>query len=110
MCQLSTPSPSSWQKVDQILESKRGLCGFVLERVDVKRILAEKLEQKGFDVKLPLQKIKPFRFPAGLSESVEVAGRKVTLDVRAGTLRIEAASVWVGAQVAVQKVEAPPAP
>ena len=69
--------------------------------------LAEKLEQKGFDVKLPLHKIKPFRFPAGLSESVEVAGRRVALDVRAGTLRIDAAAVWVGARVAVQKVEAP---
>jgi hypothetical protein len=103
-----TPSQRSWQTVDRLLESKRGLCGFVLDRVDVKRILAEKLEQKGFDVKLPLHKVKPFRFPAGLSESVAVGGREIALDVRAGALRIDAGAVWVGARVAVREAEEPP--
>jgi hypothetical protein len=60
------------------------------------------VEQKGFDVKLPLHKVKPFRFPAGLSEAVEVGERRLALEVRAETLRIDDAAVWLGARVRVQ--------
>jgi hypothetical protein len=95
------PSEASWREVDAILASKRGLCGWVLDRVDVKKILAELTGTKGFGVKLPLHKIKPFRFPAGLSESVDVRGRPLSLDVRTGELRIDPHAVWVGAQVRV---------
>jgi hypothetical protein len=108
-----TPSQQSWAAIDRVLESKRGLCGWVLDRVDVKKLLAERVEEKGFDVKLPLHKIKPFRFPAGLSDSVEVRGKPIGLDVRAGTLRIDETAVWVGADVAVaapELAEVPPPP
>lgn len=93
------PSPETWRRVDALLASQQGLCGWVLERVDVKKILAEQARVKGFGVKLPLHKIKPFRFPAGLSESVTVRGRPLALDVRTGELRIDEHAVWVGAQV-----------
>lgn len=96
-----TPSAETWRRVDALLASKHGLCGWVLERVDVKKILAEQAEEKGFGVKLPLHKIKPFRFPAGLSESVDVRGRPLALDVHTGELRIDEHAVWVGARVRV---------
>jgi hypothetical protein len=96
-----TPSAETWRRVDALLASKRGLCGWVLERVDVKKILAEQAEEKGFGIKLPLHKIKPFRFPAGLSESVDVRGRPIALDVQTGELRIDEHAVWVGARVRV---------
>jgi hypothetical protein len=96
-----TPSAETWRRVDALLESKRGLCGWVLDRVDVKAILAKEAEQKGFGVKLPLHKIKPFRFPAGLSESVTVRDRPLALEVRTGELRIDEHAVWVGARVQV---------
>lgn len=103
------PSASSWAKIDAILAGKReGLCGWVLDRVDVKKIVAKEVEQKGFDVKLPLHKIKPFRFPAGLSESVTVRDRPLSLEVKASELRIDEAAVWVGARVAVRGDAAPP--
>jgi len=104
-----SPSAETWRRVDALLESKRGPCGWVLDRVDVKRILAEQFEQKGFGVKLPLHKIKPFRFPAGLSESVEVRGRPLAVDVRAADLRIDEHAVWAGARVQVAGA-APPLP
>jgi hypothetical protein len=95
------PSAETWRRVDALLESKRGLCGWVLDRVDVKGILAHEVEQKGFGVKLPLHKIQPFRFPAGLRESVVVRGRPLALAVETSHLRIDEHAVWVGAQVRV---------
>lgn len=95
------PSPETWRRVDALLASQQGLCGWVLERVDVKRILAQQAGEKGFGVKLPLHKIQPFRFPAGLSESVTVRGRPLALAVRTGELRIDEHAVWVGARVQV---------
>lgn len=95
------PSAETWRRVDALLASKQGLCGWVLERVDVKRILAEQAREKGFGVKLPLQKIQPFRFPAGLSESVTVRDRPLALAVEAGELRIDEHAVRVGARVHV---------
>jgi hypothetical protein len=95
------PSPETWRRVDALLASQQGLCGWVLERVDVKRVLAEQARVKGFGVRLPLHKIQPFRFPAGLRESVTVRGRPLALDVRTGDLRIDEHAVWVGARVRV---------
>lgn len=95
------PSAETWRRVDALLASKQGLCGWVLERVDVKKILAEQAQEKGFGVKLPLHKIEPFRFPAGLRESVDVRGRPLALDVQTGELRIDEHAVWAGARVRV---------
>jgi hypothetical protein len=95
------PSAATWRRVDALLASQQGLCGWVLERVDVKKILAEQVSGKGFGVKLPLHKIKPFRFPAGLSESVTVRDRPLALDVQTDDVRIDEHAVWVGARVRV---------
>jgi hypothetical protein len=97
-----SPSPQTWAKVDAIVAGQSGLCRWVLEQVDVKKLLARQFQEKGFGVKLPLHKIKPFRFPAGLSESVTVRGRPLGLDVRAETLRIDDTAVWLGARVGVR--------
>jgi len=101
------PSAATWAKIDAILASKTGLCGWVLEQVDVKKLLAKEFREKGFGVKLPLDKIKPFRFPAGLSESVVVRDKRLALDVRTETLRIDDTAVWLGARVAVKPGAAP---
>jgi hypothetical protein len=79
----------------------------VLEQVDVKALLARQFQEKGFGVKLPLHKIKPFRFPAGLSESVTVRDRTLALEVHADTLRIDDTAVWLGARVGVRPGAAP---
>jgi hypothetical protein len=104
------PSPESWARIDALIASRSGLCRWVLEQVDVKKHLADFAERKGFDVKLPLHKIRPFRFPAGLRESVEVGEHRLGLDVETGTLRIDDTAVWLGARVVVRaEAPAPPA-
>jgi len=103
------PSPATWARIDAILASQTGLCKWVLEQVDVKQQLAKQFQEKGFGVKLPLHEIKPFRFPAGLSESVVVRDKALALDVRAETLRIDDTAVWLGARVGV-KPAAPTVP
>lgn len=75
----------------------------------MKKLLAKQFQEKGFGVKLPLHKIEPFRFPAGLSDSVVVRDETLALDVRAETVRIGETAVWLGARVGV-KPAAPPAP
>lgn len=96
------PSPKTWARIDAIVASQTGLCKWVLEQVDVKKLLAKQFQEKGFGVKLPLHKIQPFRFPAGLSESVTVRGRPLALDVQAETVRIDHTAVWLGARVGVK--------
>jgi hypothetical protein len=104
------PSAATWAKIDAIVVGQSGLCRWVLEQVDVKALLAKQFQEKGFGVKLPLHKIKPFRFPAGLSESVEVQGQTLALDVRAEALRIDDTAVWLGARVGVKPAAAASAP
>jgi hypothetical protein len=104
------PSPESLAKIDALVASRDELCRWVLEQVDPKRILTKQLEDRGFDVELPLHKIRPFRFPAGLRESVDVGGRPLALAVELGALRMDEATLWAGARVAVRPApaEAPP--
>jgi len=101
------PSAATWAKIDAIVAGQSGLCRWVLEQIDVKKLLAKQFQEKGFGVKLPLHKIQPFRFPAGLSESVEVRGQTLALDVRAETVRIDDTAVWLGARVGVKPAAAP---
>jgi len=48
--------------VQGILDSKGGVCGFVIDKVDIKGVL-EGLLGKGFDVRLPTEKLKPMAIP-----------------------------------------------
>ena len=96
-----TPSQESWAAVHAILEEKGGVCGWVLDKVDVPNLLSNIVEKKGFNVKLPLDKIKPFRLPAGVSDSVEVGDRVLAFDVQTNTIRIDPEAVWYSASVAV---------
>jgi hypothetical protein len=101
------PSQETWKAIDALLEEKDGLCGWVLDKVNVPNILTNVVEKKGFNVKLPLQKIKPLVLPAGLSETVKVGERTIALAVQTNTLRIDPDAIWYSASVAL--AFAPPA-
>jgi len=96
------PSPESWKAVNALLEEKGGVCGWVLDKVDVPSLLTNLVEKKGFNVKLPLDKIKPFVLPAGVSDSVKVANVTLALDVQTNTIRIDPDAIWYSASVAVK--------
>jgi hypothetical protein len=102
------PSSESWEKVRALIESKGGLCGFVLDKVDVPGIL-ERLVGKGFNVRLPTEKIKPMAVPVGISPTMDVRGEPVTLGITVGGLAITEHVIWLGADVDITLGEAPPA-
>ena len=97
-----TPSQASWDAIHAILEEKGGVCGWVLDKVDVPKLLTNLVEEKGFNVKLPLDKIKPFVLPAGVSEVVQVEDMTIALEAQTNTIRIDPDAVWYSASVALK--------
>jgi hypothetical protein len=105
------PSAESWAAVQQILDSKGGVCGFVVDKVDIRGVL-EGLVGKGFNVRLPTEKIKPMAIPVGISPTMTVRGEPVTISVKVGHLANSKDMIWLGADVGLGdpvKAAAPPA-
>ena len=96
------PTKQSWARIHQILEEKRGVCGFVLDKVDVPSILRNVVEGKGFNVRLPFSKLKPFTIPAGVSDSVVVQDRAVAVATTTRVLRIEPDAILYSADVSLK--------
>jgi hypothetical protein len=93
------PSQAAWDTVQAILDEKSGVCGWVLERVDVPKLLTNVVEGKGFGVRLPLDKIKPFVIPSGVRDSVRVGDRMMAVDAQTTTLRVDPEAIWYAARV-----------
>ena len=93
--------------MQEILDSKRsGACGFALDRIDVLKIVRG-IVSKGFDVRLPTEKIKPMAVPVGIEPTMNVRGKTIALDIRIGGLAITEHALWLGANVAVRAPVAP---
>jgi hypothetical protein len=101
------PSPESWAAVQEILDSRKtGVCGFALERIDVLKIVRGIVE-KGFEVRLPTEKIKPLTVPVGIEPTMNVRGKPVALAIRLGGLAITPHALWLGGHVALQPQDEP---
>jgi hypothetical protein len=96
------PSADSWAAVQKILDDKEGLCGFVLDKVDIRGVL-EGLVGKGFGIRLPTEKIKPVAVPVGIAPTMTVRGESVTIGVKVGQLAITHDMVWLGADVTLSQ-------
>ncbi len=94
------PSPESWAKVKAILDEKTGVCGFVLEKVDVLSIVRG-LVARGFNVDLPTEKLKPMAVPVAIEPTILVRNRPLALGVTVGGLAITEHALWLGADVRV---------
>jgi hypothetical protein len=94
------PSAQSWASIQALLDEKRGVCGFVLDKVDIPKVIRESLG-KGFVVRLPVEKLKPVAVPVGIQQQVELAGRPLHLAVAVGGLAITEQTIWLGANVRV---------
>jgi len=92
------PSPDSWAAVQGILDSKEGICGWALEKVDILGIL-QKLIDKGFNVRLPTEKIKPVAVPVGIAPTMTVRDQEITIAVEVSQLAITEHMLWLGADV-----------
>jgi len=98
------PSPESWAAVQKILEEKKGLCGFVLDKVDVRHAI-EELLARGFDVRLPTEKLKPMAVPVGIASTMTVGDKTITLVVKVAGLTITEDMIWLGADVSLGRTE-----
>jgi hypothetical protein len=95
------PSKESWGAVEKILADKEGVCGYVVEKVNVLKIV-EALIAKGFNVRLPTEKIKPMAVPVGIEPSMKVKGKEVELGIKVSELAITDKMIWLGADIQVQ--------
>jgi hypothetical protein len=96
------PSQASWDTVNAILAEKHGVCGWVLDKVNVPALLEGIVQEKGFNVRLPVQKIRPFVVPAGVRQSVTVGGKTLSFDTQTKTLRVDPDAIWYSADVALK--------
>jgi hypothetical protein len=94
------PSKASWAAAQKILDNREGVCGFVLEKIDVMGVV-HRLIDKGFSVRLPTERIKPMAVPVGIEPTMVVRGRPVALGIRIADLAITEEMVWLGAHVSV---------
>jgi hypothetical protein len=95
------PSDQSWAAVQKILDEKQGICGYVIEKVNVLGIV-QRLIDKGFNVRLPTERIKPMAVPVGIEPTMEVRGQTVALGIKVGGLAITEQVIWLGAHVSVE--------
>lgn len=106
------PSKASWDLVEKALDAKRGLCGFVIDRVNIPEGL-EGLLARGFSVRLPIEKIRPMAVPIGFAQILMVRGTPVRIGVKAGGVVITSDMIWLGADVTLVTLPLPlpvPAP
>ncbi|MFO7692707.1 MAG: hypothetical protein R6V57_06435 [Vicinamibacterales bacterium] len=94
------PSAESWAAARKILDDRTGACGFVLDRVNVLGHV-QRLIDKGFNVRLPTEKIKPLALPVGIHPTMEVRGQSVALGIKVTDLAITKHVIWLGSQVSV---------
>ncbi len=94
------PSAASWGAVQKILADQQGVCGFVLDKVDVLKIVRGLID-RGFNVRLPTEKIKPMAVPVGIEPTMTVRGQPVALGIKVGGLAIRPQVLWLGADVKV---------
>jgi hypothetical protein len=95
------PSKESWSAVEKILEDKEGVCGYVVEKVNILHIV-QALIERGFNVRLPTEKIKPMAVPVGIEPSMKVKGKEVELGIKVGELAITEKMIWLGAEIHVE--------
>jgi len=100
------PSDESWAAVQKILDDQEGICGYVVDKVNVLKIV-QGLIDRGFNVRLPTEKIKPMAVPVGIEPTMQVKGRQVALGIKVGELAITSDMIWLGANVSVDVAPSP---
>jgi hypothetical protein len=103
------PSDESWASVQKILDDQEGICGYVVDKVNILKIV-QGLIDKGFNVRLPTEKIKPMAIPVGIEPNMNVKGRQVALGIKVGELAITNDMIWLGAHLKVDVGAAGSAP
>lgn len=103
------PSEQAWAVVDEVVKEQRKGCEIALDKVDIKQRLGDILG-RGFNVKIPQKIFKPIKLPAGVSQSLEVQGIKLALQVKTTGILLARERIWYGADVNLSssRAAAPP--
>jgi hypothetical protein len=92
------PSLRSWAAVEKVVADQEGVCGFVLDKVDILQVV-KRIVDKGFNVRLPTERLRPVAVPVGLEPSMTIRGRPLTLGLRVGGFAVTESAIWLGADV-----------
>ncbi|HET7291301.1 MAG TPA: hypothetical protein VFM88_02655 [Vicinamibacteria bacterium] len=103
------PSEQAWAAVDEVVKEQRAGCEVALNKVDIRTQLA-KIVGRGFNVKIPPKLIKPVRLPAGVSQSLEVQGIRLDLQLKPTGVLVAGDRLWYGADLTVGSAAKPKAP
>lgn len=103
------PSPESWAAVQRVLDGKGGLCGAILDRIDVLGAVRRVID-KGFDVRVPTERARPFALPVGLAPTLTVRGTPLALAIRMTELSLDEDALALGAALVVGNQAAKDAP
>lgn len=96
------PSEDAWKLVEEVVRDRPKGCEIALGKVDVKEKISGLLG-KGFNVKIPQKIFKPIRFPAGVSQSLEIQGIKLDLEVKPSGVLVADDRIWYGADFNLKK-------
>jgi hypothetical protein len=92
------PSEKAWAEAQRVIDERSGVCGFVLDRVNALDPVRRRL-QRGFTVRLPMDRIHPLALPIGVQPTIRIRGNRVTIDVRIERLIMGPEIIWLGVSV-----------
>jgi hypothetical protein len=101
-------SKESWDAINAVLDEKKRLCGFVLDKVNVPQLLTNLTEEKGFNVRLPIDKLKPVVLPAGVRDSVTIGQKTLLISAQTSSIRIDRDAIWYSAKVGLKPASGEP--
>jgi hypothetical protein len=92
------PSDQSWADLKKVLDDKRGLCGFVLDRVDVLGAV-KRVVDRGFNARIPTERLPAVALPVRMEPTLLVRGAPVKVGIGIGELSVTDRTIWLGANV-----------
>lgn len=102
------PSEQAWRAVEEVVQEQRAGCRTALNKIDMKKVLGG-IVGRGFNVKIPKKILKPIRLPAGVSQSLEVQGLRLALEVKPTGLLVSDDRLWYGADITLDAAKGAPA-
>ncbi|MGH7504572.1 MAG: hypothetical protein ACRELX_02935 [Longimicrobiales bacterium] len=94
------PTADSWARVREILNRQNHIfdCGLALSPPRMEAMLRDLLT-RGFRFRLPESILRPLPLPASIGNEVDVAGRRVRVEIRPLAPRFSEEWLWLGAAV-----------
>ena len=96
------PRQTTWDFVDELIESKNAVCEAALRKAEVGQKVRD-LVSRGFKATLPTQWLHEMALPASFRDTVDVSGTSAGLAITPTGVSITKTRIWYGANVTVRK-------